>query len=210
MSTSFSAIAEDRAYFMPSPYDQRSEYLQRYPSLRSRYERERRTSRQWRRQSEVRPRDSAQDFSDLANQRDTETDESDIEMPDDDLTGMSLDDDVGLGESTARQTSVHNYMSGSSHPHPTIPPQLPAIRPESFSFSFEEAMNMPIAKADMDESHDVTNSHTSMVSSQSPASVDSEKSKLWLKSIQKSVDSKDSKWKDQMVYCCALTDIKEI
>lgn len=191
MSSSFSAIAEERAYFVPSPYDQRPEYLQRYPSLRSRYERERRASRKWNRQSDLRPRDSTQEFSDLANQRDTETDESDIEMPDDDLTGMSPDDVL----SAARSPTSHNYPEASSH-NPAIPPQLPVIRPESFSFSFDDAINKPKTTTEREGDR----SHTSLDSYHPTATVNTDKSKMWLKSIHNSaVDNEEPNRKDKMV-----------
>ncbi|KAG2187123.1 hypothetical protein INT44_004793 [Umbelopsis vinacea] len=183
MGSSFSAINEERSYFAPSPYDQRPEYLQRYSSLRSRYERERRGSRKWTRQSDQKPRDGVHEYSDLATQRDTETDESDIEMPDDDLTGMSPDDIVG----------PNTRLSQGYGQNLSIPPQLPLIKPEAFSFSFEDTLNSTKGKMDK-ESIGSTSSSPPLF----PTAEDPDKGKSWLRPIQRPTDNKEVKWKDHI------------
>lgn len=184
MGSSFSTINEDRSYFAPSPYEQRPEYLQRYSSLRSRYERERRGSRKWARQSDLKPRDGVHEYSDLATQRDTETDESDIEMPDDDLTGMSPDDIAGS----------NTRLSQGYGQNLSIPPQLPLIKPEAFSFSFEDTLNNTKGKMEK-ESIGSTSFNTSLF----PTAEDPDKGKSLVRPIQRSTDNKEVKWKDHIV-----------
>ncbi|KAH8551329.1 hypothetical protein BGW37DRAFT_37504 [Umbelopsis sp. PMI_123] len=188
MGSSFSAINEERYYFVPTPYDQRPEFLHRYSSLRSRYERERRGSRKSNRQNDQRQRDGNHEYSDLANQRDTETDESDIEMPDDDLTGMSPDDLTGVGGSSTRSNVYQGYGQNMS-----IPPQLPLIKRESFSFSFEDTINNTNGKADRDN-----NGSSSSNTPVPPTAENPDKGKLWLRSIQRSTDKRDNNSKDQI------------
>ncbi|KAI8577157.1 hypothetical protein K450DRAFT_253116 [Umbelopsis ramanniana AG] len=184
MGSSFSAINEDRSYFAPSPYDQRPEYLQRYSSLRSRYERERRGSRKWTRQSDQKPRDGVHEYSDLATQRDTETDESDIEMPDDDLTGMSPDDIVG----------PNTRLSQGYGQNLSIPPQLPLIKPEAFSFSFEDTLNNTKGKMDRESTASISSNPPLFPTAEDP---DKGKSSC-LRPIQRPTDSKEVKWKDHI------------
>ncbi|KAG2178236.1 hypothetical protein INT43_003489 [Umbelopsis isabellina] len=166
MGNSFSTISEDRAYFVPSPYDQRNEYLSRNPSLRSPYEREQRSKR-WNRQSDYRYKDGVQEYQETGNQRDTETEESDIEMPDDELTGMSP---VETNPHLSRSPNSSKPLS--SQP----PPQLPFIKPETFSLSFNESLNSKFSEGNA--------ANTPLNSAHTPPSAGPEMSKLWLKSLQ--------------------------
>ncbi|CAM0139041.1 unnamed protein product [Umbelopsis sp. WA50703] len=186
LGNSFSAISEDKAYFVSSPYEQRNEYLSRNPSLRSPYEREQRGKR-WNRQSDNGSKDGAHENQEIGNQRDTETEESDIEMPDDELAGMS-----------PVETNPHLSRSpSSSRQAQPPPPQLPFIRPESFSLSFDEAIN--------GSKHIEANAAFSPLNSaHTPPSAGPEMSKLWLKSMQQSESSDSvSKWvsREFVQYC---------
>lgn len=178
MGNSFSTISEDRAYFVPSPYEQRNEYLSRNPSIRSPYERDQRSKR-WNRQSDSRSKDGMQEYQEIGNQRDTETEESDIEMPDDELTGMSP---VEPNPHLSRSPNSNKHLS--SQP----PPQLPFIKSETFSLSFNESLNSAKSSEGNAATSPLNSAHT-------PPSAGLEMSKLWLKSLQPSETSDPlSRW----------------